>query len=121
MLRISQCLINLKSQLKKLHVILACDEDHEKVFPDPPIIDSDNNRNSKLYLMRDAPSNINQVGGKRATCLLCSNIKNTSTFKSKHSSEVYQITKNFNFDSEMVVHLIECRVCGKQYYNSCRA
>ena len=42
-------------------------------------------------------------------------MKNTSTFKSKHSNEVYQIKKNVNCDSKMVVNLIECRVCGKQY------
>ena len=29
---------HLKSQLKELHVILACDEDHKKVFPEVPII-----------------------------------------------------------------------------------
>ena len=45
-------------------------------------------------------------------------MKNTSTFKSKHSNEVYQIKKNFNCNSEMVVYLIECRVCGKQYSGS---
>ena len=27
---------HLKSQLKELHVILACDEDHKKVFPEVP-------------------------------------------------------------------------------------
>ena len=42
-------------------------------------------------------------------------MKNTSTFKSKHSNEVYQIKKNVNCDSKMAVNLIECRVCGKQY------
>ena len=45
-------------------------------------------------------------------------MKNTSTFKSKHSNEVYQIEKNFNCNSKMVVYLIECRVCGKQYNGS---
>ena len=29
---------HLKNQLKELHVILACDEDHKKVFPEVPII-----------------------------------------------------------------------------------
>ena len=45
-------------------------------------------------------------------------MKNTSTFKSKHSNEVYQIKKNFNCNSKMVVYLIECRVCGKQHNGS---
>ena len=34
---------HLKSQLKELHVILACDEDHKKIFPEVPIIDFKNN------------------------------------------------------------------------------
>ena len=50
--------------------------------------------------------------------VLNSNMKNTSTFKSKHSNKVYQIKKNFNCNSKMVVYLIECRVCGKQYNGS---
>ena len=45
-------------------------------------------------------------------------MKNTSTFKSKHLNEVYQIKKNFNCNSKMVVYLIECRICGKQYNGS---
>ena len=45
-------------------------------------------------------------------------LKNTSTFKSKHSNKVYQIEKNFNCNSKMVAYLIECRVCGKQYNGS---
>ena len=45
-------------------------------------------------------------------------MKNTSTFKSKHSNEVYQMKKNFYCNSKMVVYLIECRVYGKQYNGS---
>ena len=29
---------HLKNQLKELHVILACDEAHKKVFPEAPIM-----------------------------------------------------------------------------------
>ena len=115
---------HLKSQLKELHVILACDEAHKKVFPEVPIIGFKNNKNLKSHLVRAALPDINEVGrcepcgGKRPPCQLCSNMKNTSTFKSKHSNEVYQIKKNFNCNSKMVVYLIECRVCGKQYNGS---
>ena len=56
--------------------------------------------------------------GKRPPCQLCSNMKSLSTFKSKHSNEVCQIKKNFNCNSKMVVYLIVCRVCGKQYSGS---
>ena len=45
-------------------------------------------------------------------------MKNTSTFKSKDSSEVYQIKKNFNCNYKMVVYLIDCTDFGKQYNGS---
>ena len=88
---------HLKNQLKELHVILACDEAHKKVFPEVPIIGFKNNKNLKSHLVRAALPDINEVGrcepcgGKRHPCQLCSNMKNRITFKSKHSNEVYQI------------------------------
>ena len=91
-----------------------------KVFPEVPIIGFKNNKNLKSQLVTDALPDINEIGrcdpcgGKRPPCQLCSSIKNTSTFKSKHSNEAYQIKKNFNFNSKMVVYLIKCRTCRKQ-------
>ena len=93
----------------------------KKVFPEVPIIGFKNNNNLRSYLVRAAVPGINEVGrcelcgGKGPPCQLCSKMKNTSAFKSKHSNEVYQIKKNFNCNSKMVVYLIERRVCGKQY------
>ena len=90
---------HLKSQLNKLHVILACYEGHNKAFPEVPIFGFKNNKNLKLHLVRAALPDINEVGrckpcsGKRPACQLCSNMTNTSTFKSKHSNKVYQIRK----------------------------
>ena len=43
---------HLKSQLKELHVILACDEAHKKVFPEVPITGFKNNKNLKSHLVR---------------------------------------------------------------------
>ena len=74
--------------------------------------------------MRAVPQDINEVGrcepsgGKRPPFQLCSNRKNTITFKCKHSNKVYQIKKSFNCNSKMVVYLIECRIWGKQYNGS---
>ena len=111
---------HLESQLKELHLILGWDEDHKKVFPEVPNIRFKNNKNLKSHLVRAALPYISEVGrcqscvGKRRPCELSSNMKNTS----KHSNEVYQIKKNFNCNSKMVVYLIECRVCRKQYNGS---
>ena len=86
---------HLKSQLKELHVILACNEDDKKVFPEVPIIGFKNNKNLKSHVVRATLPDINEVGrcepcgGKRPPCQLYCNMKSTSTFKSKHSDEVY--------------------------------
>ena len=88
---------HLKNQLKELHVILDCDEAHKNVFPEVPIIGFKNNKKLKSHVVRAVLPDINEVGrcescsGKRPPCQLCSNMKNTSTFK----NEVYQIKKNF--------------------------
>ena len=49
----------LKSQLKQLHVILACDKDHKKVFPEVTTNGFENNKNLKSYLVRAAFPDIN--------------------------------------------------------------
>ena len=57
----------------------------------------------------------NSSGRKRPPGQLCSNMKSSSTFKGKHSNEFYQIKKNFNCNSKMVVYLMEC---GNPYNGS---
>ena len=51
-----------QDHLKELHVILACDEDHKKVFPKVPIIGLKNNKNLKSYLVKAGLPYINEVG-----------------------------------------------------------
>ena len=53
---------HLKNELKELHVILACDKGHKKVFPEVPIIGFKNNKNLKSHLVRAALPDINEVG-----------------------------------------------------------
>ena len=120
---------HLKSPLKELHVVLACDENIEQVFPDVPIIGFKKNKNLKsiigfkknenlkVLLVGTFFPDINEEGryepwdGMRPPFQLCNDVKNTNTFKCKHSNKIYQITKCFNCNSKMVVYLIECRVC----------
>ena len=56
---------HLKSQLKELHVILACDKAHKKVFPEVPVIGFKNNKNLKSHLVRAAVPDINEVGRRK--------------------------------------------------------
>ena len=92
---------HLKSQLKELHVIQACDDEHKKVFPEAPIIGFKNSKNLESRFARVALPDINEVGRSETCiwesppCQLCSNMKNTSAFKIKHSNEVYQNKETF--------------------------
>ena len=52
---------HLKNQLKELHVILACDEAHKKVFPEVPIFGFKNNKNLKSHLVRATLPDINEI------------------------------------------------------------
>ena len=52
---------HLKSQLKEPHVILTCDEDHNKVFPEVQIIGLKNNKNLKSHLVRATLPDINEI------------------------------------------------------------
>ena len=48
----------LNSQLKKLDVILPCDKDHKKVFPDVTIIGFKNNKNLTQRHIFIPPENV---------------------------------------------------------------
>ena len=116
---------HLKSQLKELHVLLACDEDHKRVFPKVPIIGLKYKKNLKSHLEREILAQIlmrladaDHAVEKDLIFQLCSYMKNTSTFKRKNSNEVYQITINVNCNSKIVAYLIDCRICGKRYNGS---
>ena len=50
---------NARKTLEELHVILASDDGHKKVFPDVPLIGFKNNKNLKAHLVR---SGLNEVG-----------------------------------------------------------
>ena len=67
---------HLKAQLKELLVILACDEDHKKVFREVPVTGFKNSKNLNSHLLRAALPDITEVGrcepcgGKRPPCQL---------------------------------------------------
>ena len=115
---------NIRQILKELHVILASDEEHKKVFPDVPMIGFKNNKNLKAHLVRSQLPDLDEVdrskscGGTRPPYHLCENLKDTCTFKSKHLNEVHKVNKKYNCKSTMAVYLIECEICGEQYTDS---
>ena len=76
--------------LEELHVILASDDGHQKVFPDVPLIGFKNNENLKAHLVRSQSPDLYEVGrskpcgGKRPLCHSCK-ILNTYALSKVHT------------------------------------
>ena len=55
----------------------------------------------------------------RSRCQICPLIEETKTFQNKDKSETFDIRKGIlNCSSNLVVYLIECKSCSKQYVGS---
>ena len=115
---------NIRIVLEELHILLAPDEQHRKVFTDIPRIGFKNGKSLKDHLVRsvlpkiDEADNSGPCGGKRPPCELCKLMKKTSTFKKRNSNEIYHIHQALNCNSKNTVYLIECNQCWKQYTGS---
>ena len=115
---------NIKIILEELHILLAPDEQHRKVFTDIPRIGFKNGKNLKDHLVRsvlpkiDIAVNSGPCGEKRLPCELCKLMKKTSTFKKRYSEAIHYIHKPLNCNSKNTVYLIECNQCWKQYIGS---
>ena len=94
---------DVRKILEELHVILASDDGHKKVFPDVPMIGFKINKNLKAHLVRLQLPDLDEVGrskpsgGKRSPCHLCENMKDTCTFKSKHLKSDSYLSKKIIF------------------------
>ena len=60
---------------------------------------------------------MSHVGKK--TCLICDSISTATTFTTEACQETFKIQKGpLNRDSEKVLYLFKCKVCGKVPYNT---
>ena len=115
---------DIRIVLEELHILLAPDEQHRKVFTDAPRIGFKNGKGLKDTLVRsvlpkiDVAGNFGPCGGKRPPCELYKVMKKTSTFKKRNSDETYHIHQALNCNSKNKVYLIECNQCWKQYTGS---
>ena len=54
----------------------------------------------------------------KSRCETCFNIKETDTFQSFVTKEVYKIYHHFHCDSKCITYLISCKVCNLQFITS---
>ena len=112
---------NIRNILHELHLLLAPDKEHKKVFPDVPIVGFCNGKSLKDYLVRAALPKTNETGrcepcGKK-TCLVCNSIRTTTTVTTEVCGEVFKIQSGpLNCNSEKVLYLLKCKVCGEAPY-----
>ena len=103
--------------MEKLHILLTPNKEHKKVFPDVPVVGFRNGKSLKDYLVRAKLPKLGVSGrcepcGKKA-CLVCDSISTTKTFTTEACQEIFKIQKDpSNYDSEKVLYLLKCKVCG---------
>lgn len=116
----------IKNVLNNIHLLLTPDEEHRKVFSSVPIVGFKNGKSLKNWLVRAKlpvldSQNVSSGGCKkcgRKNCKICMYISETETFKSSFNGKTHKIKEKLDCNSEMVVYLIECKCCKKQYVGS---
>ena len=112
---------NIRNILQELHLLLAPDKEHKKIFPDVPVVGFCNVKSLKDCLVRAALLKTNESRrcepcGKK-TCLVCNSIRTTTTFTREAYREVFKIQSGtLNCNSEKVLYLLKCKVCGEAPY-----
>ena len=91
--------------LQELHLFLAPDKEHKKVFPDVPVVGFRNGKGLKDYLVRAALPKANETGRcepcEKKTCLVCNSVRTTATFTTEACGEIFKIQSGpLNCNSE---------------------
>ena len=115
----------LNKVLRKIHVLLTCDKEHQNVFQDTPIVGFRKGKSLKDMLVRAKVPPLNNIiagGSERChgkRCGVCPFVKETSQFTDKNG-RTYDIRANkLNCNSCNVVYLLTCKTCRVQYVGSC--
>ena len=115
---------NLSRTLNKIHILLACDKEHRKVFPNTPTVGFRRGKSLKDMLVRAKVPQLGDRTGKSEGCEgkrcgVCPFIKTTSEFDSKTGQRFAIRDFKLNCNSKNVVYLLSCKSCGIQYVGSC--
>ena len=110
--------------LRKIHIILTFDKEHDKVFNEIPIVGFRRGKSLKDMLVRAKVPPLVRENGSSMSCLgkrcrICPFIKNSTSFDSKNGTKYDIRQPNLNCDSKNVVYLLSCKTCGVQYVGSC--
>ena len=111
---------NFQNVLNEAHILLAPNKEDRKVFGDKtPMIGWRKSKSLKDHLVSAKVKCEPSSDSCRSRCQICPFIAETKTFQNKDKSKTFDIRKGIlNCNSNLVVHLIECKSCFKQYVGS---
>ena len=99
-------------------MVPASDKKHKKVFPDVPVLGFRYDKSRIDYLVRAAlpktNENVRSEPCGKKTCLVCNSINTTTAFTTEPVGETE--SGPLNCDSEKVLYLLKCKVCGEALY-----
>ena len=110
---------NVRKILEELHILLAPDKEHKKVFPEIPVVGFSNGKSIKDHLVRAVLPKLDKKGGSepcgKKKCQVCDYISTTDHFTTKACGETFKIEDGpLNCDSEKVLYLLKCNVCEEE-------
>ena len=108
---------NVRTIMEELHILLTPNKEHKKVFPNAPVIGFQNigySQSEQQYPNLTRVEDVNHVG---KTCLVCDSISTATTFTTEACYETFKIhSVPLTCDSENVLYLLKCKVCGEVFY-----
>ena len=88
---------NTKTILEELQILLAPDKEHQKVFPNAPIVGFRNGKSLKDHLVRASFPILHSTLGsepcEKRNCQVCQFIVNTDTFSPITTDETFKVSK----------------------------
>ena len=107
--------------MEELQILLAPDKEHKKVFSEVPVVEFQNGKSLKEYLVRAALPKMDNAGGSepcgKGTYQVCDHIITTNTFTTKACEEVFKIQSGpLNCNSEKILYLLRCKICDGTPY-----
>ena len=112
---------SIRNILQELHLLLAPDKEHQKVFPNVPIVGFCNGKSLTDYLVRAALPRTNETGrcepcGQK-TCLVCNLRRTTTIFTMETYRGTFEIQSGpLNYNLENLLYLLKCEVCVEAFY-----
>ena len=110
--------------VRNAHVILQCDVEHRKVFPDVPMVSYRRAKSLGDSLVRaKVPKQKISIGCRgcngRSDCQVCGLVVCDTHFSSNNTGRKFEIRGGpYHCNSSNVVYLLECKTCGIQYVGS---